>query len=218
VAAWSGSDRAVGVRVYMRTRTFAFIVFIVAVAIAVAAVGLTVFRPSGEGPVLRSTPSVVTEIRDLARLESVQYHIERVVDLRDQQSLLFGLIHTQDAILFVAVGDVVAGVDLSEMADGDVIVDTTTGKVSVTLPPAQILSTRLDNQRSWVYSRTTDLLAQRHEDLETRARQEAERTLEGAAIAAGVLDRARANAEQTVATLVRSLGYTTVVVTSRDQP
>ena len=213
-----GSDRAVGVPVYLRTRTLALLVFVAAIVIAVAAIGLTVFRPGGEGTVLRSTPSVITEIRDLARLESVQYHIERVVDLRDQQSLLFGLIKTQDAILFVAVGDVVAGVDLSEMADGDVVVDKATNSVTVTLPPAQILTTKLDNQRSWVYSRTTDLLAQRHEDLETRARQEEERTLEGAAVAGGILDKARANAEQTVATLVRSLGYTTVTVTSHDQP
>jgi len=204
--------------VYLRTRTLALLVFVAAIVIAVAAVGLTVFRPGGEGPVLRSTPSVITEIRDLSRLETVQYHIERVVDLRDQQSLLFGLIKTQDAILFVAVGDVVAGVDLTDLADGDVVVDKATNSVTVTLPPAQILTTTLDNQRSWVYSRTTDLLAQRHEDLETRARQEAERTLEGAAVAGGILDKARANAEQTVATLVRSLGYTKVTVTSHDQP
>jgi len=86
---------------------------------------------------------------------------------------------------------------------------------SVTLPPARVLSTRLDNDRSWVYARTTDILAQRHEDLETRARQEAERTLEQAALDGGILERARVNAERTVATFVRSLGYAAVTVTSR---
>ncbi len=202
----------------MRTRTPSILVVAVALAITAVIVGIAFVRPLGPTTELRSTPSVVTEIRDLARLESVEYHVERVIDLRDRQSLLFGLIHTQDAILFVAVGDVIAGVDLSQLADGDVVVDKTTNTARVTLPPAQILSTRLDNERSWVYARTTDLLAQRHEDLETRARQEAERTLEGTAIAEGILDKARANAEQTVATLVRPLGYTTVSVTSREEP
>jgi len=41
-------------------------------------------------------------VRDLARLESVAYHVERVIDVRDKQSLLFGLLKTEDAILLVA--------------------------------------------------------------------------------------------------------------------
>jgi hypothetical protein len=182
---------------------------------AAALVVIAVVRPFESGTAVRSTPSVVVAVRDLARLESVEYHVERVIDLRDRQSLLFGLIHTQDAILFVAVGEVTAGVDLGALAEGDVVADRQLGTAAVTLPPARVLSTRLDNERSWVYARTTDILAQRHEDLETRARQEAERTLEQSAVASGILDRARTNAEHTVAALVRSLGYPTVTVTSR---
>lgn len=169
------------------------------------------------GAAVRSTPSVVVAVRDLARLESVEYHVERVIDVRDRQSRLFGLIRSQDAILFVAVGEVIGGVDLNELAEKDVVVDREKGTATITLPPARVLSVRLDNERSWVYSRTTDVLAQRREDLETRARQEAERTLEQAALDAGILQRARENAERTVASLVRSLGYTTVTVTSRTE-
>lgn len=169
------------------------------------------------GTALRSSPSVVTAVRDLARLESVEYHVERVIDLRDRQSLLFGLIKTQDAILFVAVGQVTAGVDLNELAEKDVVVDRARDTAVITLPPARVHSVRLDNERSWVYARTTDVLAQRREDLETRARREAERTLEQAALDTGILQRARSNAEHTVAALVRSLGYTTVTVTSRTE-
>jgi hypothetical protein len=184
-----------------------------------AAFVLIVWRPFDTTPTaLRSTPSVVVAVRDLARLESAEYHIERVIDLRDRQSRLFGLIRTQDAILFVAVGQVTAGVDLTELADGDVTVDREAGSAVIVLPPARVLSTRLDNERSWVYARSTDVLAQRKEDLETRARQEAERTLEQSAVDGGILERARTNAERTIATFVRSLGYTSVSVTSRTLP
>lgn len=176
---------------------------------------LFVWRPIETSTSLQSTPSIVVAVRDLARLESAEYHIERVIDLRDRQSLLFGLIRTQDAILFVAVGQVTAGVDLGALADGDIVVDQARTRVDVTLPPAIVFSTRLDNARSWVYARVTDVLAQRHEDLETRARQEAERTLEQAALDGGILERARVNAERTVASFVRSLGYATVTVTSK---
>lgn len=185
------------------------------VVVAAVLVVLQAILPRGGTTIVRSTPSVVTAVRDLSRLESVQYHVERVIDLRDEQSLLFGLIKTQDAILLVAVGDVIAGVDLSELQDGDVTADPATGSVRVVLPPARVLVTRLDNEHTWVYARITDRLAQRHEDLETRARQEAESTLAQSALDEGILDRARRNAEQTVTTLVRSLGYTDVSVTSR---
>lgn len=192
------------------------IAFAALFALAIIVV-LLVWRPlAGGTTTIRYTPSVVTAVRDLARLESVEYHVERIIDLRDQQSLLFGLIRTQDAILFVAVGEVTAGVDLGELADGDVVVDQAASRATVTLPPARVLSTRLDNEHSWVYARTTDALAQRHEDLETRARREAERTLEQSALDSGILARARENAEQTVEAFVRSLGYTSVVVRSRD--
>lgn len=186
---------------------------------AAIAVGVAVFFLARALPesatTVRSTPSVVTAVRDLARLESVVFHVERVIDLRDQQQLVFGLVRTEDAILLVAVGEVTAGVDLSELRDGDVTADPARGAARVVLPPARVLVTRLDNEHTWVYARTTGPFAQRHEDLETRARQEAERTLEQSAIDGGILLRARASAEQTVAALVRSLGYSTVTVTSR---
>lgn len=200
----------------MRMTRIGFAVLLAIGAIVTAAVVVALVRGLLDtGSALRATPSVVFAVRDLARLETVEYHVERVIDLRDRQSLLFGLIKTQDAILFVAVGQVTAGVDLGELAEGDVAADRARGSARITLPPARVLSTRLDNERSWVYARTTDPLAQRHEDLETRARQEAERTLEQSAVAGGILERARTNAEQTVSALVRSLGYSDVTVTSR---
>ena len=198
------------------TRTLLAVIAAAAVLIAALAAIVLVrsFLPES-GTTVRSTPTVVVAIRDLARLESVEFHEERVIDLRDRQSLLFGLIKTQDAILFVAVGQVTAGIDLAELKDSDVVADRSHGTAQVILPAAKVLATRLDNEHSWVYARATDVLAQRHEDLETRARQEAERTLMQSAVDGGILERARTNAERTVAALVRSLGYTDVTVTSR---
>ncbi|OLC57653.1 MAG: hypothetical protein AUH85_02730 [Chloroflexi bacterium 13_1_40CM_4_68_4] len=198
---------------------------LVALVAALSATALTIFAMlywSSQSPVgtattvVRSAPSVVVAVRDLARLESAQYHVERVIELRDRQSRFFGLVTAEDAILLVAVGEVTAGVDLSLLRDADVVVDSASGTARVTLPAAQVLSTRLDNDQTWIYSRTTDLLAQRHEDLETRARQEAERTLEQSALERGILDRARTNAERTIESLIRSLGYTYVTVVWRE--
>src|SRR3954466_8007799 len=52
--------------------------------------------------VIRPTAGVLTRIQELKRLESVSFHMERVLDLTEKQSRLFGLIETEDAILLVA--------------------------------------------------------------------------------------------------------------------
>lgn len=190
--------------------------------VAALGAGLLVGRVTAEKPapptsvtVVRPTPNVVTAIRDLSRLQTAEAHIERVIDLTDKQSRLFGLIEAQDAILLVASGSVTAGVDLSKLGDGDVTVDPERRSARVRLPKPEVLDSKLDGERTFVHARNTDLLAQRKETLETRARQEAERSLTEAALKAQLLERARKNAEQTVERLVRSLGYEQVVVETR---
>jgi hypothetical protein len=158
---------------------------------------------------LANTATVLTAVRGLARLETVAYHMERVVDLKERQPRLFGLVHADDAILLVAAGDVIAGVDLGKLSDGDVtlVAEPRTRLVRLRLPPPELLSVRLDNARTYVHTRRTDLLAQRGEQLETRARQLAETSIRDAALEAGILERARQSAERTLSTLTRSLGY-----------
>ncbi len=85
-----------------------FKVVLLLLALATLAWSLSALLATKSGD-MRSSPSVVIAVKDLARLETVEYSIERVIDLRDRQSLLFGLVKTQDAILFVAVGQVSAG-------------------------------------------------------------------------------------------------------------
>ncbi|MFW5739924.1 MAG: DUF4230 domain-containing protein [Myxococcota bacterium] len=70
-----------------------------------------------------------------------------------------------------------------------------------------------DNERTFVHSRDTDLLARREPNLESKARVAAERTVREAALEAGILDRACDNAQRTVTSFVRSLGYRDVTVT-----
>jgi hypothetical protein len=173
--------------------------------------------PTGApGARIRGGPDVVVAVRDLARLESAQFHMERVIELTRTEQRLFGLVDAEDSILLVAAADVTAGVDLAELREGDVRVDPDARTARITLPAPRVLSTRLDSERTFVHSRTTDLLARRGEDLESEARRQAERTLEEGALEAGILERARTHAATTVEALVRSLGYDEVVVGFRD--
>jgi hypothetical protein len=172
-------------------------------------------KPAASVTVVRGTPSVVTAIRELSNIEGARFHIEKVIDLTEKQSRFFGLIHAKDAILLVAAGDVTAGVDLSALGSGDVKIDRDKGTAEITLPPAEILSHRLDNEHTYVHSRETDLLAQRKQNLETRARQEAEKSIVEAAKKSRILPIAEASVKRTVESLVHSLGYPNVSVRFR---
>ncbi len=195
--------------------------FLVVVALSVTTAAITtavtssvtarpVFTPSTTRVVVHPTPDVLRSVQGLARLESVTYHMEKVIDLREEQSHLFGMVRADDAIVLVAVGEVIAGVDLSELRPGDVRVDASARRATLTLPQPRVFFARLDSERTHVHSRSTDLLARRGVGLESRARQEAERSISAGALEAGILERARQGAGQTVSSLVRSLGFDTV--------
>jgi len=167
---------------------------------------------------LRATPSVVVAVRDLARLEGAEFRIDRVISLTDKQERFFGLLEAKDAILLVASGAVIAGTDLSALAEGDVDADAAHHRIRITLPSSQVLSARLDDDHTFVYRRDTDLLAERKETLESKARQEAERTLEEAARKGGIVSRSNDSVRRTVDSLLRSLGFTDVEVIFRGAP
>ena len=164
--------------------------------------------------VLHPTPTVIPDpitivhdVRSLARLETVQYTIEKVVTAEQGQNALAPLFG--DKLLFVAHGVVLAGVDLRKLGPDDLRVED--GVLYVTLPPAEIFIATLDNDKSYVYDRDTGLLTKGDVNLETTARRAAEQAIEEAAVEDGILDTAQQNAENYLERLFRSLGYPDVI-------
>jgi Protein of unknown function (DUF4230) len=164
------------------------------------------------GPVLRPTGTILMAVKDLARLETNELHMEKVIDLTDKQNRLFGLIDTTDAILLIAAGDVTVGIDLTKLSANDVEVDREKGTARLMLPPPEILSVRLDEQHTYVYRRTTGLLAERNEHLESKARQEALRAIEEAARHSDVMEKARRQAERQLQQLFEKFGVSRTTV------
>jgi len=160
----------------------------------------------------RPMPSVVLAVQSLARLQSVSFHMERIVDLTSKEQALWGLVQTADRILLVAVGDVEAGVDLGKLKREDVTIDAEHKSAKIVLPAAEVFAARLDNGQTYVHTRRTDVLGERDVQLESEARRRAEASIRQAAIDAGILQHAQDSAIHTVRSLVRSLGYQVVVV------
>jgi hypothetical protein len=102
-------------------------------------------------------------------------------------------------------GEVVAGIDFSNLKPGDVRVE---GKqIRLHLPAAEVFRTRIDSAKTRVYSRQTGLLVSTDPNLETQVRQEAERQLQEAALADGILRTAQQNATSTISSLLQGLGF-----------
>ena len=182
------------------------------VAAVLAYVSMERGHPGASRTVVRPTGTVLMSIRDLARLETNELHMEKVIDLTDKQSRLFGLIDTSDAILLVAAGDVTIGIDLTKLGEGDVVVDRETGSARVTLPAPEILSVRLDEEHTYVYKRSTSLLGDRDEHLESKARQEAVRSIEEAAKDSAVMEKARKQAERQIGDLLQKFGISRTTI------
>jgi len=168
--------------------------------------------PSASRTVLHPTGTVLMAVRELARLETNELHMEKVVDLTDKQSRFFGLIDTTDAIVLIAAGDVTIGIDLTKLEDHDFSVDRETGAAHLVLPLPEVLSVRLDEEHTYVYRRATALLAQRNEHLESKARQEAIKAIDEAARDGAVMEKARKQAERQLRDLLSKLGVSNLTV------
>ncbi len=151
-----------------------------------------------------SQPTVVTQIRRLSRLESVSFTMDKMVS-GDREGRVLPAFLTGDRIILEVHGQAIAGVDLGELTLADVQVSGRA--VNVHLPPAQVFTVALDDQKTHVYSRTTGLLVPVDPTLEGEVRAQAVENLRQSALAAGILATAHQNACGTVTKLLLGLGF-----------
>ena len=151
-----------------------------------------------------SQPTVVDRIQRLERLETVVYTMDKIVS-GAKENPIFPDFLAGDRLLLLVHGEVVAGIDFSSLKPGDVKVEGR--QIHLHLPAAQVFSTRLDSARTRVYSRQTGLLVPTDPNLESQVRQEAERQLQEAALADGILRAAQQNASSTITSLLQGLGF-----------
>ena len=163
---------------------------------------------------LHPTPTIIpdpvtyiNDIRALARLETIQYSVEKVITGETGGGTfqtLFG-----DKILFVGHGTVIAGIDMEKIQPGDMHYEN--GVLKVKLPPTEVLVATLDNDKSYVYDRQTGVLAKPDPNLETLARQSAEAEILKAALADGILEHAKENAQAYLIRFFAALGFPNTV-------
>jgi Protein of unknown function (DUF4230) len=149
-------------------------------------------------------PTVVHQIRQLQRLETVSYAMDKIISGEHDNPYLPQFL-AGDRLLLVVHGEVVGGINLAVLQASDVSINGQ--KVSIHLPPAEVLSTRIDNAKTRVYSRNTGLFSSPDPNLESEVREEAERELRQAALQDGVLQIATENARGTISGMLKGFGF-----------
>jgi hypothetical protein len=163
--------------------------------------------------ILPDPVTIVNQIRPLARLETIQYTVEKVITAEVGQNVLAPLLG--DKLLFVGHGYVIAGIDLSKIQSQDITFED--GILIVQLPKAEVFVATLDNDKSYVYDRETGMLTHGDINLETTARQAAEDQIMQAALDDGILEQAQKNAESYLESLLKELGYSQVMFVQSDK-
>ncbi len=154
-------------------------------------------------------PTVVHQIQQLRRLETISYTMDKIISGERGNPYLPKFL-IGDRILLIAHGEVIAGVDLAKIQPSDVTVRGP--NISVHVPAAEVFSTRIDNAKTRVYSRDTGVLSSPDPDLESQVREEAERQLEQAALQDGILNAAEQNARSTISGMLKGLGFKQVEI------
>jgi hypothetical protein len=164
--------------------------------------------------VLHPTPTIIPdpvtiihEVRSLARLETIKYSLEKIITAETRQGVFEWLVG--DRLIFVAHGEVIAGIDLNKLDPENLRVEN--GVLYVSLPEPEIFVVAIDNQKSYVFDRDTGIFTRGEVDLETEARKAAELEIEHSALEDGILELAAQNAESYLDRLFRDLGYPEVI-------
>ncbi|MGC1306385.1 MAG: DUF4230 domain-containing protein [Phormidesmis sp.] len=192
--------------------------------------GLAFLRSGGqfmEGIKLAITPQppeetvdvrtvIVEQVRDVSELTTAVFTMEAVVPAQSDRKLGDYTIGKTN-LLYVAYGEVRAGVDLASIEAADITTTTDESGTSVTLelPPPKILDTKIDVERSNVYDYNRGFLnlgPDRAPELQTLAQKEALEKIEQAAYEQDILGQANDRAELVVSQLLESAGFVNVTV------
>ena len=169
---------------------------------------LGMFR-TGQTSINVSQPTVVRQIQQLQRLETVTYTMDKIISGERDNPYLPKFL-AGDRLLLVVHGQVIGGVDLAKVQPSDVVVHGET--ISFHLPQAEVFSTVIDNAKTRVYSRDTGLFTSPDPNLESDVRQEAERQLQLAALQDGILKSADQNARNTLTSMLKGFGFSQVEI------
>lgn len=165
-------------------------------------------------PQIDMQPVLVQQLRNASELTTAVFAMQTVVPASRERTL-GGYTIGKTTLLYIAYGEVRAGVDLSALRPEDVQIDGNTNTLSIRLPPPQILDTKIDVTRSKIYDYDRGFLGLGPDvapELQEFAEQETLDQIVATACTQGVLQSANERAKLTIGQLLTTAGYATSMV------
>ncbi|MGC1218029.1 MAG: DUF4230 domain-containing protein [Phormidesmis sp.] len=157
---------------------------------------------------------VVEQVQAVSELTTAIFTMEAVVPAQSDRKL-GELTIGKTNLLYVAYGEVQAGVDLEDLTTADVTTSEQGNAITLVLPAPELLDTKIDVERSNVYDYNRGLLnlgPDRAPELQALAEREALVKIERAACEQGILDQANDRAALVVTQLLKVAGFTDITV------
>jgi len=159
---------------------------------------------------------VLEQIRGASELTTAVYTMQTVVPTR-RDRLVAGYTVGSTTLLYIAHGEVRAGIDLSQLTP-EAIEVADTGALTVQLPPPQVLDSKIDVNRSQVYDYDRGFWGLGPDvapELQAEAQRQTLQEIVTAACSQGILQEANTHAEVALQQLLSTAGQGNVVVVTQ---
>jgi hypothetical protein len=166
-------------------------------------------------PAVNVQTVVIQQIRNASELTTAVFTMQAVVPT-SQDAVLHGFVVGTTRLLYIAHGEVQAGVDLSQLNSQNIQVSG--DRIRLQLPPPRILNSKIDVNRSRVYDYDRGFFSLGPDtapELQSLAQQEALKKVVQTACTNGILEQARDRANLVVTQLLNGAGYKSVIVESQ---
>ncbi|WNZ49092.1 DUF4230 domain-containing protein [Leptolyngbya boryana CZ1] len=163
-------------------------------------------------PKVETRSVVIQQVRQASELTTAVFTMEAVVPTQ-QDAAIAGVVIGTTKLLYIARGEVRAGVDLSTLKPDNVQIVGDT--IRLQLPAPKILDKKIDVTRSSVYDYNRGPLGLGPDvapNLQKLAQDEALKKIQLAACSDGILDKANDRAKLVVTSLIRVSGIKDVIV------
>ena len=171
-------------------------------------------RPtSTSAPTPTPTPTpILIDFEELGKLVTMQYKLQTVSVVEEKEDNWLNRLFGENKIVLVATGEVMAGVDMTLLAEKDILVNGPA--VRLIMPPAEIVSVSLIPGESWVYDHKLNILKPNWQ-IEQQAQEQAVVSLRQWSIKNGILEQAEEVFTTRIESFLRRLGFTEVTILFR---
>lgn len=171
-----------------------------------------IFTPRPTTAQVESSATIVQSVQPLGQFVSVSAQLAKA-NIRVE--VTEGIQNACGRTAFhVAQGAVEAGIDLTQFTEDDVIFNTSSNEIMVTLPKPQLTSCRIEYLDQ--YQRSTSACGPRWDTIQRLARTVALEEFRDDAIEGGILERARREAEMSLGSVIEALTNREVTIEFKD--